>query len=227
MQNQLFDSRLSVAKRTQNFPRMLADPRRHSGFLLRGALHVERAADGRNGAELRMIELRENAVGQHLWISGHLLHRRNRPPDHTLLAEDRVPFGHISGADRFIKQPHYLFAMSRTGLGRGVTRVSDQLRSSDRTTDSPPVIDRVEQAEHEAPRVACLVLIDQRIERGGARAPDRESRADHGGLNLATVAPGAGRHQRSRYLGPPPCHLALIEREHDRAEQSERYRMIA
>lgn len=178
MQNQLFDSRLSVAERTQNFPRMLADPRRHSGFLLRGALHVEQAADGRNGAELRMIELRENAVGQHLWIGGHLLHRRNRPPDHTLLAEERVPLGHISGADRFIKQRHYLFAMSRTGLGRGVTRVTDQLRSSDRTTDSPPVIDRVEQAEHKAPRVACLVLIDQRIERGGARAPDRESRAD-------------------------------------------------
>src|SRR5262245_1215775 len=143
-QNQLFNRRISITERTQNLPRMLTDLRRHSCFLLWHTLHRKRAADGRDAAELRMLDLREYSVGHHLCIFSYFLHRRDRSPDHALLAEEQVPLGHISAADCLIEQGDHLFAVPRAGLGRGVTRVFYQLLAPDRATNSPPVIGGVD-----------------------------------------------------------------------------------
>src|SRR5262245_17111299 len=87
-QDKLFDSRVFVSEGSENLTRMLADFRRHYGFLLRHALHIDRVVDGRDGPESWVIDLGENAVGRHLRIGGHLIHRRNRSPDYALLAEE-------------------------------------------------------------------------------------------------------------------------------------------
>src|SRR5262245_2958397 len=206
---------------------MLTDLRRHPGFLLRHTLHCEWTADGRDAAKLRMLDLRENSVGHHLCIYSHFFHRRDRSPDHTLLAEEQVPLRHISPTNCLIEEGDYLFAVKRTGLGRGVTRVFNQLRAPDRATNAPPVISGVEATEHKPLTVARLVLIDQRIKCGGAWAPDRKCRADHGGLNLTAVAPCAGRHQRGRHLSSSAGNLPPEECEHDCTKQRERDRMIS
>ena len=221
------DRVVTVAELAQNLARMRADLRRRRGHALLGAGYEHGTVDGLDPSDAGQSEVDERPAVSHLRVGDDLVDLRQRRPFDVVLAKHGAQLGEVARFELRLQDCEQLGGMSRAALDGREQRIRRQLRGAEARAQARELAVGVELHEEEHLAVAAPVAVDQRIHRIRADGAVREGRIADLRLQVAGVRPDAACEQRSADFRSTSGALAIVQSEHDSAEERHRGRVVA